>query len=151
MTLSPRVAPPANARASGPVRFELRVRYHECDVQGIVFNAVYLAWADMACFELWRAACGEYRAITDRGYDTVVVSTATRHHRPARYDDVLQLEVAVGRVGNTSFELVTEIRRDGELLARANVAYVFVHGAALEPTPPPADVRRLLLDCMAAA
>ncbi len=34
---------------------ELRVRYGECDPQGIVFNANYLLYFDVAFTELWRA------------------------------------------------------------------------------------------------
>ena len=35
---------------------ELRVRYGECDPQGIVFNANYLAYFDHTVTELWRAS-----------------------------------------------------------------------------------------------
>ena len=37
---------------------ELRVRYGECDPQGIVFNANYLLYFDVAFTELWREAVG---------------------------------------------------------------------------------------------
>ena len=46
------------ARLSAPFRHRLRVRYHECDPQGIVFNANYLAYADIAITELYRDAFG---------------------------------------------------------------------------------------------
>ena len=36
----------------------LRVRYAECDPQGVVFNGHYLAYFDIALTELWRAAFG---------------------------------------------------------------------------------------------
>ena len=41
-----------------PFVHEIRVRYGECDPQGIVFNANYLAYFDVAFTELWRAAVG---------------------------------------------------------------------------------------------
>jgi acyl-CoA thioesterase FadM len=34
-----------------PFRHRLRVRYHECDPQGVVFNANYLAYFDIALIE----------------------------------------------------------------------------------------------------
>ena len=43
-----------------PFRHSLRVRYHECDPQGIVFNANYLAYHDIAVTELWREAFGSW-------------------------------------------------------------------------------------------
>ena len=39
-------------------RHRLRVRYHECDPQAIVFNAHYLAYCDLAVTELWRETMG---------------------------------------------------------------------------------------------
>ena len=51
----------------------LRVRYGECDLQGVVFNAHYLAYFDIGMTELWRAALGGYQAMIDRGLDMVVV------------------------------------------------------------------------------
>ena len=46
------VAPPC------AFRHPLRVRFHECDPQGVVFNGNYLAYFDIAFTELWREAFG---------------------------------------------------------------------------------------------
>ena len=42
------------------VAMPLRVRYHECDQQGVVFNAHYLAYADMASLECSSVLFGSY-------------------------------------------------------------------------------------------
>ena len=44
------------AQPALPFSHRLRVRYGECDAQGIVFNANYLAYVDVALTELWREA-----------------------------------------------------------------------------------------------
>ena len=50
-------------------RHPLRVRFHECDPQGIVFNANFLAYADIAMTELYREMFGSWKAVTDvRGW-----------------------------------------------------------------------------------
>lgn len=134
--------PPPSA---DPVRFTLRVRYHECDPQGVVFNANYLAYADMASFELWRALCGSYQAMLDRGVDSVVAASQTRHLGAARYDDELELAVDVTHVGTTSFEFTTAITRDGEPIAEIRVRHVFLDFETRRKLEPPADVRALLL------
>ena len=47
---------------------ELRVRYGECDPQGIVFNANYLSYFDITVTELWRATeLGSWQAMVERG------------------------------------------------------------------------------------
>ena len=56
------------------MRFEhqLRVRFGECDPQGIVFNAHYVAYFDVALTELWREALGSWGAMVERGVDAAV-------------------------------------------------------------------------------
>jgi acyl-CoA thioester hydrolase len=129
----------------GPVTFGLRVRYHECDMQGIVFNATYLAYADIASFELWRAVCGSYAEIPARGYETPVVSAQLAFRSPARHDDELTVDIGVSRMGSTSVELTTTLRRDAEHLAQIAVTYVFVDKETFASKPPPDDIRAALL------
>ena len=57
-------------------RAQLRVRYGECDPQGVVFNAHYLAYFDTSITELWRAAFGSYQAMLDRGVDIVLAEAS---------------------------------------------------------------------------
>ena len=45
----------------------LRVRYSECDPQGIVFNAHYVTYFDIALTELWREAIGPYAEMVSAG------------------------------------------------------------------------------------
>ena len=52
-----------------PFVHRLRVRYHECDAQGVVFNANHVAYVDVALTELWRAVFGSYSSMVERGFD----------------------------------------------------------------------------------
>jgi len=58
-------------------RHAIRVRYNECDPQGHVFNANYLAYFDLAMTELWREL-GGYSAMLDDGLDMVVAEANVR-------------------------------------------------------------------------
>ncbi len=58
--------------------YPLRVRYAECDPQGVVFNSHYLAYFDIDMTELWRAAFGGYGVMIDRGIDLVVAEAQLR-------------------------------------------------------------------------
>ena len=55
-----------------PFRHRLRVRWSECDLQGVVFYPNYFAYVDHAITELWREAIGPYAEMRDAG---------TRHGR----------------------------------------------------------------------
>jgi acyl-CoA thioester hydrolase len=111
-----------------PFVHELRVRYSECDPQGVVFNANYLAYIDHTITELWRAAYGGYQAMLERGVDIVVAEVRMRFLGSARFDERLALEAVVTRIGNTSVTSRHRFRRaaDGELLLDAEIRHVFV-------------------------
>ena len=66
-----------------PLANKLRVRYGECDPQGVVFNAHYLAYFDIAITELLRAAFGSYQALVDREVDMAETARIAATCRPA--------------------------------------------------------------------
>ena len=47
---------------SEPFRHRVRVRFNECDPQGVVFYANYLMYVDVAMTEFWREAIGGSQA-----------------------------------------------------------------------------------------
>jgi acyl-CoA thioester hydrolase len=125
---------------SDPPEFvhELRVRYGECDPQGIVFNANYLLYFDVAFTELWREAVGPWQEMVERGVDAVVAEANARFHAPARYDDVLQLRARITRLGNTSLTTEIDVVRDGEVLVEGRLRHVFVDAETWRKTKMPA-------------
>ncbi|HWF53417.1 MAG TPA: thioesterase family protein [Solirubrobacteraceae bacterium] len=124
-----------------PLSYPLRVRYAECDMQGVVFNANYLAYFDVSMTELWRAAFGGYEAMLDRGVDLVVVDARLSFRFSARFDDELTMEIAVARFGTTSIATRHRVLRDGEVLVEGAMAHVFVTREDLAKTPIPAWAR----------
>ncbi len=119
----------------------LRVRYAECDVQGVVFNAHYLAYVDVAITELWRAAYGGYNVMLERGVDIVVAETQLRFRGSARFDDELTLSVTVTHLGTTSIVTRHLISRGEELLVECTIRHVLVARETLRKTEIPGWVR----------
>jgi acyl-CoA thioester hydrolase len=120
-----------------PFIHHLRVRFAECDPQGVVFNSHYLAYVDVGITELWRAAFGSYQTMLDRGLDVVVAEAKLRFRSPARFDDELRLEVAVTHLGNTSIISQHRICREQELLVEIEIRHVTVDRATLGKQPIP--------------
>jgi len=119
----------------------LRVRFGECDPQGIVFNAHYVAWFDVALTELWREALGSWDAMVRDGVDLVVAHLDVAFHAPARADDLVTLRMAVEKLGTTSIATVVDVLRDGELLVRGRMRHVFVAVESWKKTPAPDWIR----------
>ena len=94
-----------------PFIHRLRVRYAECDLQGVLFNANYLAYIDHTITELWRAAYGGYTAMLDRGVDIVVAEVNMRFLGSARFDEEVIIEAMVTNLGTTSVTTAFRFRR----------------------------------------
>jgi acyl-CoA thioester hydrolase len=126
---------------AGPYVYELRVRYGECDPQGIVFNANYLLYFDVAFTELWRAAVGPWQEMVERGYDAVVAEAHLRFRSPARFDDVLALQARIAELGTTSITTEIEVVRDGEVLVAGRLRHVCVDAQTWAKTELPEWIR----------
>ena len=98
---------------SAPFRYRQRVRYHECDPQGVVFNSHYLAYFDVALTELWREAGGYDEMIGD-GTDMVVAEARVRYLAPLAFDDEFDVAIEIIRLGETSMGSSFVIERAGE-------------------------------------
>ena len=120
-----------------PFVHHLRVRYSECDPQGVVFNAHYLAYIDHTITELWRVAFGGYQAMLDRGVDIVVAEVRMRFMGSARFDEELALEATVIHMGTTSMTSAHRFRRGDDLLLEAEIRHVFVETETASKTPIP--------------
>ena len=136
-----------------PFTHRLRVRYAECDGQGIVFNAHYLAYIDHSITELWRAAFGGYAQMTAQGVDIVVAESHLRFAAPARFDEEIEITVTVQRLGTTSMNTRHLLTRasDGTLLVDGALRYVWIDTAEDRKTPIPEWARRGLGPFLVAA
>ena len=120
-----------------PLVHTLRIRYAECDLQGVAFNAHYLNYFDIGMTELWRAAYGSYQAMLERGVDIVLAEARLRFRKPARFDDELDLSVAVTHVGTTSIITHHSARCGQDLIAEAELRHVLVDLVTMAKTPIP--------------
>ena len=126
-----------------PFRHRLRVRWSECDAQGVVFYPNYLAYFDHAMTELWREAVGPFGDIHEHGVDMVVAEAGVRYRASARFDEEIDLVASISRLGETSMTVDLTVWRavDGELLAEGQLRHVFVDPDGLEKRVMPPAVR----------
>ena len=129
---------------SEPFVHSLRVRYGECDPQGIVFNANYVLYFDVAFTELWRARIGPWMDMTKHGFDAVVAEINVRFHASARFDDELDLVCRVVGLGTTSITTEIDCMRGDELLVKGTLRHVCVDAESFQKTPLPEFVREAL-------
>jgi acyl-CoA thioester hydrolase len=124
-----------------PFVHELRVRYGECDPQGIVFTANYLLYFDVAFTELWRAAVGPWQEMVAKGVDAVVADAKLSFRAPARFDDELELRAHIARLGRTSITTTINVVREQELLVAGQLRHVCVSTDTWRKTDMPEWIR----------
>jgi acyl-CoA thioester hydrolase len=122
----------------------LRVRYSECDQQGVVFNAHYFAYFDDVLTEVWRDVLEPYRDMVKSGVDVVVAEARARFRSPARFDEEIDLVWWVTRLGNTAMTTRIDVERDGELLVEGEMRHVFVEAGTSEKREIPDAYREKL-------
>lgn len=122
----------------------LRVRYSECDQQGVVFNGHYLFFYDVALTEMWRALFGDWAGMVEQGYDLVVAEARIRFREGARFDDLLEVSMPVAHLGTTSMIVRPVFRVEGRLIADGEVRHVFIDPDSKAKKEMPPQVRSVL-------
>lgn len=124
----------------------LRVRYSECDAQSVVFNAKYAEYVDIAATEYMRAIWGNYSALLEQGIDNQVVSIKIDWQSPARFDEVVAIEVKVAHIGGTSFTLALRFYEHSAKreIANSSITYVMVRADTHEKMSIPIAQREAL-------
>ena len=128
-------------------RCSIRVRWAECDAQGIVFNGAYFSYLEVAMAAYYRnLGIALYDLEGRRHFDTATVKATLEYISPARVDDVIDLYWRVERIGNSSITTRAEVRdsRTSELVLRAEVIHVNYDSDAGTSRPVPEDMRCLI-------
>jgi acyl-CoA thioester hydrolase len=114
------------------------VRYAEVDQQGVVFNAHYLLYCD----EAMGAFCVQ-RGLHDFVQLVRLVSSTLTWSAPARWGDVIEVDVDCTRVGRTSATLTFTVDAGGRRCCVVETVYVYADRDGV-PQPVPDDVRTAL-------
>ena len=132
-------------------RQDIRVRYGECDMQRVVFNANYFVYCDDVVDSWTRLALGtELAAAGDTtnlhaiGFDFMLKNTNLTWFSPARYGDVISCDARVSRWGNTSFDVSINGSVGERHIFDAVITYVSIDPVAQTPAPVPLFVREAL-------
>ena len=124
-----------------------RVRWADCDAQGIVFNGAYFEYLEIAQAEYFRnLGFAIYDPDGRRHFDTATVKATLEYISPARVDDLLEIHWKVDRIGNSSLAAKCLIlnRASGQTLLRAEVIYVDFDSDAGVSRRVPDDMRTLI-------
>lgn len=119
----------------------MRVRWAECDVQGVVFYPQYFVYFDVAMTEYMRELGFTGPVMTE----FLTVHAEADYRGSARWDDEIEIGVRCARLGRSSMTLDFAIFRDGEVLTEGTNTYVHVDLDAHASAPHPDELVETIL------
>lgn len=130
-------AGPAVSKFTWPVR----VYYEDTDLGGVVYYANYLKFMERARTEWLRAAGIEQdRLLAEHGALFVIVSCDVRYHAPARFNEMLEVNVNLLERRSARFVVGQEIWRGAERLVSATVTAACIDATSFRPRPIPEGI-----------
>jgi acyl-CoA thioester hydrolase len=124
-----------------PFTWTVRVYYEDTDTGGVVYYANYLKFFERARTEWLRAAgFGQQALAAEQGLQFVVARIECDYRRPARLDDVIDIDVRVSHAGRVAVVFEQVARRGDDVLAQARVRAGCVDTRTLAPRAMPAPM-----------
>ena len=122
---------------------QYRVCYADTDQMGVVYYANYFMLFERARTELLRLNGLSYKEIEEQGFMLPVLDAHAKYHRPARYDDLLDVTARVIEFDGLKLKTACEVKRDGVLLVDGDVTLVFLNAKTGRPSRPPENIRQI--------
>ena len=119
----------------------VRVYYEDTDFSGAVYHAGYLRFMERGRTNYLRLLGADQRALFEEaaqdapGFAFVVRSMQIEFLKPARMDDLLDIETLPEEVKGASILLHQRVTRGDDLLVEARVRVAFVSGGRARPIP----------------
>lgn len=109
----------------------VRVYFEDTDFSGVVYHANYLKWCERGRSDFLRLLGNDHQGLIDgadgREPAAFVVRRMTLEFlKPARIDDILEVETRVAEIGAATLVLDQAVLRDGVRIFEARVQVVLV-------------------------
>ena len=119
-------------------RTSVRVRYGETDQMGYCYYGNYAQFCEVGRVEALRELGLSYRSIEEAGVMLPVSSFSIKYLRPAKYDDLINIDTTIVRLEGVKLFFIYELYNEKEeLIAKADTTLVFVAKETMRPTAPP--------------
>lgn len=129
---------------------QVRVRYAETDQMGFVYYGNYATYYEVARVESLRSLGLSYKILEEKGILMPVTENASKYIRPARYDDLLTIQVVVKEMPAKRITFIYEIyNEDKKLINLGETVLAFVNketGRACDAPPGITDLLKPFFD-----
>ena len=120
------------------LKYQIRVFYEDTDFSGFVYHANYLKYCERARSDYLRVIGVDQNAMFAGGQAFVVRRMDCEFLRPAKFEDVLDVETCLVELSGARFDLAQVVKRGAEDIFRAKVTVAII-GAGGRPQRIPPD------------
>jgi len=131
-----------------PFRWQARIRFIDTDASGRIHYTCLFRYFESAEVEFLRSFGMTYENKSPYSFPRVHVECDYR--LAIVNDDLLTIEVSIGRIGNSSVRFDLRALKEGSLAAHGSVVAVCTHRQTERPVSIPDEIRQLLLAAQAA-
>jgi acyl-CoA thioester hydrolase len=117
--------------------YPIRVHYEDTDFSGYVYHANYLKYCERARSDYLRVIGVDQNAMFAEGQAFVVRRMDCEFLRPAKFEDVLDVETKLVEMGGARFELAQIVKRGAEEIFRAKVTVAIIGAGGRPQRIPP--------------
>lgn len=122
-------------------QFPVRIYYEDTDFSGNVYHAAYLKFFERARTEWLRDKGLHHSVLIEEGMAFVVRQMDVVFDAAAHIDDMVEVETGVIKASGARMVLDQVLRRDGDVLVRAQVTIAMINAQGR-----PVRLPKLLLD-----
>ncbi len=119
---------------------DLTARFSETDAQGVVHNAVYLVWFEIARIAYLAQFPGGYQGLVEQGVDATTTEAHVRYRDGTRFGDELRIHVRAVDLRGARFRFEYQIERTSDppaVVADGWTSHACVSAETLRPTRMP--------------
>ena len=123
----------------------IRIYYEDTDSGGVVYHSNYLKFMERARTEWLRDFEIDQKALKDNlNLMFVVHEIDIKFARPAVFNDEIEVQTKLEKLGSVKIELEQKIFRSSELLIESRVVVASVNSMSMKPMRIPNEIKLLM-------
>ena len=104
-----------------------RINFYDCDPAGIFFFARVYELCHAAYEEMIESFKLEEDYWTNENFIVPILKSEASYHKPIKYGESVSIEISVGNLRTSSFELNYEVKNDqDELCTKVKTVHIFI-------------------------
>ncbi len=120
-----------------------RINFYDCDPAGIFFFARVYELCHSAYEEMIESFNLKEDFWTNDNFIVPILKSEASYHKPVKYADKISVEISVGNLKTSSFELDYEIKNiNNEVCTKVKTVHIFVDKKTWKKTKIVEDVKR---------